>query len=168
MNALEVKPELSACRSILGMLVGTFVVKGSPVPPVFNNILTTLGNAFSATALFLLGLNMVGRVNKEGDSGSRSTLMIVPIVLVLTKIILLPLIARETVSLLKVGTNHTETVFYSDFAFLYGTFPTAPTVFVFANQYKIMPELVATGMVICTVVAAPIMFISGTSKSFLH
>ena len=150
------------------MLVGTFVVKGSPVPAVFNNILTTLGNAFSATALFLLGLNMVGRVNKEGDSGSRSTLMIVPIVLVLTKIILLPLIARETVSLLKVGTNHTETVFYSDFAFLYGTFPTAPTVFVFANQYKIMPELVANGMVICTVVAAPIMFISGTSKSFLH
>ena len=71
-----------------------------------NNILVTLGNAFSATALFLLGLKMVGRV-KEGEatSGSSvwSSLMIVPIVLVLIKIVLLPMIARETVSLLKVN-----------------------------------------------------------------
>ena len=159
--------------SILGMMVGTFVVKGRDVPAVVNNILVTLGNAFSATALFLLGLTMVERVGSGGSrdqntsssgggrSGSSSSVMIIPIVLVLIKIVLLPLIARETVSLLLVGANHTQTVFYSDFAFLYGTFPTAPTVFVFANQYKILPELVASGMVICTVCAAPIMFISG-------
>ena len=54
--------------SILGMMVGTFVVKGRDVPAVVNNILVTLGNAFSATALFLLGLTMVERV---GSGGSR-------------------------------------------------------------------------------------------------
>jgi len=161
--------------SILGMMVGTFVVKGRDVPAVVNNILVTLGNAFSATALFLLGLTMVERVGSGGSrdqntsssgggrsGSSSSSVMIIPIVLVLIKIVLLPLIARETVSLLQVGANHTQTVFYSDFAFLYGTFPTAPTVFVFANQYKILPELVASGMVICTVCAAPIMFISAS------
>ena len=101
-------------------------------------------------------------------SSNSSSVMIIPIVLVLIKIVLLPLIARETVSLLQVGANHTQTVFYSDFAFLYGTFPTAPTVFVFANQYKILPELVASGMVICTVCAAPIMFISGNFRSYVR
>ena len=164
--------------SILGMMVGTFVVKGRDVPAVVNNILVTLGNAFSATALFLLGLTMVERVGSGGSrdqntsssgggrsGSSSSSVMIIPIVLVLIKIVLLPLIARETVSLLQVGANHTQTVFYSDFAFLYGTFPTAPTVFVFANQYKILPELVASGMVICTVCAAPIMFISGLTTN---
>lgn len=32
------------------------------VPDVIDNFLETLGNAFSATALFLLGLKMVGRI----------------------------------------------------------------------------------------------------------
>ena len=59
--------------SILGMMVGTFVVKGRDVPPVVNNILVTLGNAFSATALFLLGLTMVQRVGRDQNTRSSGT-----------------------------------------------------------------------------------------------
>jgi len=155
--------------SVLGMIFGTFVFKGKPVPAVMSQFLGTLGNAFSATALFLLGVHMVGRVHSI-----KGKLMIVPAVLVAVKIVVFPLIARETTSLFNPGggssnSNGTaaaekldddETALLSNFAFLYGTFPVAPTVFVFANQYNIMPEVIASGMVICTVVAAPIMFIS--------
>ena len=52
-----------------GILFGTFVFKGD-VPPAINNFLTTLGRAFSATALFSLGLGMVGKM-KTLTSGSK-------------------------------------------------------------------------------------------------
>ena len=141
--------------SVLGMIFGTFVFNGKQLPPVMANFLETLGNAFPAAALFLLGIHMVGRVQGMGKT------MIIPIVLVVIKLVVLPLVARETTSLFNPGANATETAALSDFAFLYGTFPVAPTVFVFATQYAIMPELMANGLVLCTVIAAPIMFISG-------
>ena len=143
--------------SVLGMIFGTFVFAGQPVPPVISHFLQTLGNAFSATALFLLGIHMVGRIK----AAANGKLMLLPVILVVIKIIVFPLVARETTSLFNPGVNETETAALSNFAFLYGTFPVAPTVFVFATQYAIFPEIIASGMVICTVVAAPIMFISG-------
>ena len=140
-----------------------------------------LGSAFSATALFLLGLKMVGRV-KTVKGNLRylilncfswiiskisliicrrflwaislhlfvqifaGTLWIAPLILIFCKILILPLLARELASVLLTPSNSynsTEVREFSDFAFLYGTFPTAPTVFVYASQYNVMPEIIA-------------------------
>ena len=46
------------------------------------------------------------------------------------------------------------------FGFLYGTFPTAPTVFVIALQYGIETQQMAIGLVLCTFMAAPLMFLT--------
>lgn len=48
----------------------------------------------------------------------------------------------------------------SSFAFLYGTIPTAPALIFFANQYALDFDLVATGLVICTFISVPIIFLS--------
>lgn len=55
---------------------------------------------------------------------------------------MLPLVTREVVSVLHAGRNETETVDLSTYGFLYGTFPAAPTVFVFATQYMVDVDLV--------------------------
>lgn len=56
--------------------------------------------------------------------------------------LVLPLVIRETVSLIRVGTTEDETVDMSTYGFLYGTFPAAPGVFVFATQYGVDVDLV--------------------------
>lgn len=86
---------------------------------------------------------------------------------------------REIVSILHAGSNESETMDLSTYGFLYGTFPSAPTVFVFSTQYGIDVDLVlllisnlcrrymlfsllqiASAMVVCTFVSAPLMFVS--------
>ena len=137
----------------------SFVFKGE-VPPAIKNFLGTLGRAFSATALFSLGLGMVGKM-KTLTNGSK---LIGPFLLIVTKTILMPLVARKVTSVLNVGdSNETieEANQLSDFAFLYGTFPTAPTVYVIAVRYNIAADVMASAMVACTFISAPMMFASG-------
>lgn len=50
---------------------------------------------------------------------------------------------RECVTALNAGTNETETSSLSTYAFLYGTIPTAPAVFVFSNLYQLEMDLVS-------------------------
>jgi hypothetical protein len=54
----------------------------------------------------------------------------------------LPLVIREVVSIIKPGVNETETLDFSTYGFLYGTFPAAPGVFVFATQFNVDIDLV--------------------------
>ncbi|KAJ8953723.1 hypothetical protein NQ314_007333 [Rhamnusium bicolor] len=117
--------------------------------------LLVLGSAFSASALFLLGLRMVGKVHKL-----KGATLVVPGILIMVKLIALPLVTREVISILHSGFNNSETVDLSTYGFLYGTFPSAPTVFVFATQYSIDVDLIASAMVVCTFVSAPLMFVS--------
>lgn len=56
--------------------------------------------------------------------------------------LVLPVIMRETVSLLQAGFNESDTGELSAYGFLYGTFPSAPAVFVFATQYSVDVDLV--------------------------
>ena len=55
---------------------------------------------------------------------------------------MLPLITRELVTTLQAGADANETLDLSNYGFLYGTFPTAPSVFVYATQFSIDSELV--------------------------
>lgn len=57
--------------------------------------------------------------------------------------LVLPVVTREVVSLVNAGATENETVDLSTYGFLYGTFPSAPTVFVFATQYSLDVDLVS-------------------------
>ncbi|XP_050299819.1 integral membrane protein GPR155 [Anthonomus grandis grandis] len=139
--------------TILG-IAGNVIFKHQ-VPVYFAGILNGLGSAFSASSLFLLGLRMVGKIHKLTGAT-----LVVPGILIMVKLIALPLITREVVNVLHSGYNSSETLDLSTYGFFYGTFPTAPGVFVFAGQYMIDIDLIANAMVACTFLSAPLMFIS--------
>ncbi|XP_028179036.1 integral membrane protein GPR155 isoform X1 [Ostrinia furnacalis] len=120
-----------------------------------EGLLEVFGQAFSATALFLLGLRMVGQIHRL-----RGPALVLPCVLIMVKLIVLPMVMRECVSALHAGYNESETSSLSTYAFLYGTIPTAPAVFVFSNLYQLEIDLMASSMVICTFLSAPMMFMS--------
>lgn len=146
--------------TILGV-GGNFAFKQN-VPQVLAGILKVLGSAFSATALFSLGLKMVGKLGnlKRHD-------ITICAILIAIKILILPLIIRETVLLINPGATHNETVELGTYGFLYGTFPTAPGIFVFAMQYNIAADLIATAVSGCTLLAAPFILVSAKMIS-LH
>jgi len=136
-------------------IIGNFAFSGH-LPEFIDGFLNSLGDAFSASALFLLGVNMVcNNVNKN-----QGNTWITPLILIISKSIAMPIIAREVVNLLNVGVNVTDTQEWSNFGFLYGTFPSAPGVFVYASKYDLETDMIASGMVACTFISAPIMFIS--------
>ncbi|RWS28349.1 integral membrane protein GPR155-like protein [Leptotrombidium deliense] len=157
---------LHVCRGVLTNPVVVMTMVGilwniafqRSVPEVIDSFLETLAKAFSATALFLLGLNLVGKI----DIIHRSDVLYMPIMLTTAKLIILPFILRIIVEYSFVRSNDTDRFEASNFAFLYGTFPTAPTPFVFALQYDMDTTAVATGMAISTIAAAPLMYVSAT------
>ncbi|XP_053685109.1 integral membrane protein GPR155 [Sabethes cyaneus] len=139
--------------TVLGVVGGQIFSNGLPV--LLSSILQVLGNSFSATALFLLGLRMVGNASTLQGPG-----FILPGILIIVKLLVLPLVTRQTVNIMNAGANFSETTDLSTFGFLYGTFPAAPGVFVIASQYNQDVDLIATSMVASTFISAPLMFIS--------
>ncbi|XP_068429089.1 lysosomal cholesterol signaling protein [Clinocottus analis] len=126
------------------------------IPPFMAEFVDGLANSFGGAALFYLGLSMVGQLGKL----TRST--VVTLVLLTTaKLLLMPLICREMVDLLNNSNtsalNHSS---LSNYAFLYGVFPTAPSVAIYAVYYNAELEVVTSGMVISTILSAPIMYVS--------
>ncbi|KAH8345752.1 hypothetical protein KR067_003058 [Drosophila pandora] len=148
--------------TLLGVAGGFLFPTG--LPEMVSSTLRTLGQSFSATALFLLGLKIVGGAGAE----KKSTGFLLPGVLILVKILVLPLVIRQTVNIMQSGQNFNETTELSTFGFLYGTFPAAPGAFVIATQYNIEVELVARSMVFCTFISAPLMFISAKMISLTN
>uniref|UniRef100_A0A1B0CM07 Putative intracellular signal transduction n=1 Tax=Lutzomyia longipalpis TaxID=7200 RepID=A0A1B0CM07_LUTLO len=139
--------------TVLGVVGGMAFPNG--VPDLLMGILKVLGNSFSATALFLLGLRMVGKAHKLQGPG-----FLIPGILILVKLLVLPIVIRQTVNIMDAGANFTDTTDLGTFGFLYGTFPAAPGVFVIASQYNTEVDLVASSMVACTFISAPLMIIS--------
>ncbi|KYN09636.1 hypothetical protein ALC57_18156, partial [Trachymyrmex cornetzi] len=125
------------------------------VPRLLATILEVFGNAFSASALFLLGIMMVGKIHKL-----KGTALVIPGILISVKLLVLPLVIRESIILLNAGDNVTETRNLSTYGFLYGTIPTAPALFIFTLRYNIEIDLIASAMVACTFLSAPLMFVS--------
>ncbi|XP_060654780.1 LOW QUALITY PROTEIN: lysosomal cholesterol signaling protein [Drosophila nasuta] len=151
--------------TLLGVAGGFLFPKG--LPEMVASVLRVFGQSFSATALFLLGLKIVG-----GGSGaqrkSMGTGLLLPMVLILVKILVLPLVCRQTVNIIQAGADFNDTTELSTYAFLYGTFPAAPGAFVIATQYNIEVELIARSMVLCTFISAPLMFISAKMISLTN
>uniref|UniRef100_A0A6J0UJA0 Lysosomal cholesterol signaling protein isoform X1 n=1 Tax=Pogona vitticeps TaxID=103695 RepID=A0A6J0UJA0_9SAUR len=125
------------------------------IPEYLENFLDGLASSFSGSALFYLGLTMVGQIKKL----TRGTFVAL-ILLITAKLLLMPLLCREMVELLDKSdslVNHTS---LSNYAFLYGVFPAAPGVAIFATQFNMEVEVITSGMVISTFVSAPIMYVS--------
>ncbi|XP_056289195.1 integral membrane protein GPR155 isoform X2 [Pseudoliparis swirei] len=126
------------------------------IPPFMAEFVDGLANSFGGAALFYLGLSMVGQLGKL----TRSTVVTL-ILLITAKLLLMPLICREMVDLLNNSNtsalNHSS---LSNYAFLYGSFPTAPSVAIYAVYYNAELEVVTSGMVISTFLSAPIMYVS--------
>ncbi|KAM4607587.1 lysosomal cholesterol signaling protein isoform 2-T2 [Polymixia lowei] len=127
------------------------------IPAVLSEFIDGLANSFGGAALFYLGLTMVGQLTKlTRDTG------VALILLITAKLLVMPLVCKDMVDILDMGvnsssSNHTS---LSNFAFLYGVFPTAPSVAIYAAQYNMELEVVTSGMVISTFLSAPIMYVS--------
>ncbi|XP_015279226.1 PREDICTED: integral membrane protein GPR155 [Gekko japonicus] len=125
------------------------------VPEYLENFLDGLGSSFSGSALFYLGLTMVGQIKKL-TKGSFVAL----ILLITAKLLLMPLLCREMVELLDKSNSLVNHTSLANYAFLYGVFPAAPGVAIFATQFNMEVEIITSGMVISTFVSAPIMYVS--------
>ncbi|XP_059219618.1 integral membrane protein GPR155 [Stomoxys calcitrans] len=147
--------------TVLGV-AGSFIFANG-LPEMVASVLRVFGQSFSATALFLLGLKIVGQGNTLKGSE-----FLLPGILILVKILVLPLVCRQTVNIMQAGTDFNDTTELSTFGFLYGTFPAAPGAFVIASQYNIEVELIAKSMVLCTFISAPLMFISAKMISLTN
>ncbi|XP_025907900.1 integral membrane protein GPR155 [Nothoprocta perdicaria] len=130
-------------------------ILGQKIPEYLENFLDGLGSSFSGSALFYLGLTMVGQTKKVTKG------MFVALILLITaKLLMMPFLCREMVELLDKSddvVNHTS---LSNYAFLYGVFPAAPGVAIFATQFNMEVGIITSGMVISTFVSAPIMYVS--------
>ncbi|KPP77640.1 integral membrane protein GPR155-like [Scleropages formosus] len=126
-------------------LVSHFLL-GHKIPVVMQEFVDGLANSFGGAALFYLGLSMVGQLRKF----TKSTVVAL-ILLITAKLLVMPLICRDMVELLDSNSsspqNHTS---LSNYAFLYGVFPTAPSVAIYASQYNMELEvfLVCIGMIL--------------------
>ena len=147
--------------TVLG-IVGNLVFSHQ-IPKLLSSILEVLGNAFSASALFLLGLMMVGKVHTL-----KGAALVIPGILICIKLLVLPLVIRESVILLEAGVNETDTRDLSTYGFLYGTIPTAPALFIFTLRYNLDIDLIASSMVACTFLSAPLMFVSAKLITALY
>ncbi|KAM6421527.1 lysosomal cholesterol signaling protein isoform 3-T3 [Rhynochetos jubatus] len=130
-------------------------VLGQKIPEYLENFLDGLGSSFSGSALFYLGLTMVGQTKKLTKG------MFVALILLITaKLLMMPFLCREMVELLDKSDNIVNHTSLSNYAFLYGVFPAAPGVAIFASQFNMEVGIITSGMVISTFVSAPIMYVS--------
>lgn len=138
--------------TLLGVL-GNFLFNGG-LPSVLFGILQILSSAFSGSVLFLLGFSVAG----TGESKfSKKEGLLIPSVLLITKMLVSPLITRSSVSMLCANAPDVEDL--ADFGFLYGMVPTGPIVMLFAAEYGLRTEMMASTMVLCTGLFGPVVFI---------
>lgn len=128
---------------------------GQKIPAFMENFIDGLSSSFAGSALFFLGLSMVGQIKKLDKSAFVSLLL-----LITAKLLVLPLICREMVELLDRSSSLVNHTSLANYAFIYGVFPAAPGVAIFANHFNMEVELITSGMVISTFVSAPIMYVS--------
>merc|ERR1719410_389509 len=94
--------------------------------------------------------------NNNNNNNNNSPSLILPLVLITMKSLVLPIISREIVYQLDAGKDVNETIDLSNYAFLYGTIPTAPSVSVSAT------------ITASTFMAAPLMFVTAKLLTLMN
>lgn len=125
------------------------------IPAILKNLCGVLSSAFSATALFALGLRMVGKT--QGSGGAK---FVVPGILIGVKCLVMPIVTREVTLHLDPGMNGNASLDLSNLGFLLGTFPSAPGILFYAIQYNVAVDMIATAMVAGTFFSLPISVVS--------
>jgi predicted permease len=130
--------------------------------PLLDATLETLGNAYDALALFTLGMSMAVPDLPPLDGPTTK----VVVCLIAVKLIVNPMVADLLVDMVGGdGTTHKQRAL-SLYAFLYGGLPTAPSLFIFAQQYDISAVMMPRAVIYCTAISAPLMLVAGTT--FVH
>merc|ERR1719410_516275 len=106
--------------------------------------------------------------NNNNNNNNNSPSLILPLVLITMKSLVLPIISREIVYQLDAGKDVNETIDLSNYAFLYGTIPTAPSVFVYATNYNLIPDMIANTITASTFIAAPLMFVTAKLLTLMN
>lgn len=128
------------------------------LPYLLEYIITPVAQSFTSTALFYLGLTMVGKLNRL-----HARLVITVFLLSIMKLIIFPLILRQAVYVFVTPINGSlnNTIDYSNLGFLYGTAPTAPSVIFYVPETNLPLQAIAsTELVVSTLLAGPIILVS--------
>lgn len=138
---------------VLASLVAVVIrlVFWNGVPDAVLKLLVTLGNAYPATVLLSLGMS-IADLERNVLQGVKA---VQAFLLVATKLLVVSVIASSMAWL--ISNNESE----SEYAFLYGTFPTAPAVPVFAQQYGVDEEVIALATVVCLAISVPLIATTG-------
>ncbi|XP_054718675.1 integral membrane protein GPR155-like [Uloborus diversus] len=130
---------------------------GQQILPIFEITLKTFSSSFAATALILVGYTMA-----EESEYSDNQISLTMALLVITKNMILPLLLQKVSAFMLQGSTDEEIQNFSSFGFLYGTIPTAPSVYVFALQYGMSVTIITKTIIGSTIVSAPLMFASAS------
>ena len=128
------------------------------LPYTLDYVLTPVAQSFSATALFYLGLTMVGKLSRL-----HARLVITVFSLSIVKSIVFPLILRQVVFFLvkPINGSMNATFDYSNLGFLYGTAPIAPSALFYVPESNLALQAIAsTSLVVSTLLAGPIILVS--------
>ncbi|KAJ8025307.1 hypothetical protein HOLleu_35481 [Holothuria leucospilota] len=126
------------------------------VPYILDPIIRVLADSYAATALFCLGMSLVGKMQSMSGFACME-----PLLLITAKQFMMPLSAVMSVNLLRPGAASNMTDVYSNYGFLYGTIPTTPSVFLYATKYEVLKNVVATSLFLVTLLSGLEMFVTG-------
>ena len=155
LKALATNPLIIA--SVVALAVN--LVHGPELPRLVTKVSNTIAASFAAPALFVVGVSMYGKFQLILRSPND---LLLSSVLVITKVILLPSLMRTiAIVILPQYVSQTEVPYLTDFAYLYGLLPTAPTACIIATQYGVLKDVVSISMLLSTFISAPLML--GTS-----
>ncbi|XP_037509097.2 integral membrane protein GPR155-like [Rhipicephalus sanguineus] len=131
---------------------------GTELPAPLAAILRLLGDAFAAPILFLLGYH-IENAFREPDVRQH---LFPALILSAVKSFVLPMFLKLSVELVLYWAGEQSGVKdRANFAFLYGTAPTAPIVILYASQRALPTATLATGVGVCTLLSLPVMYASG-------
>lgn len=151
LKALATNPLIFA--SIVALLVN--LTYGPELPRYVTKVSNTIAASFAAPALFVVGLSIYGKFELIFKNPND---LLLSSILVLTKVLLLPNFMRMlAVIILPNYTPVTEISYLTDFSFLYGLLPTAPTACIIAKQYGVLPNVVSISMLLSIFMSAPLM-----------
>ncbi|XP_075534946.1 uncharacterized protein LOC142570447 [Dermacentor variabilis] len=124
-------------------------------PFTMTELWTLLGDAFAAPVLFLLGYH-IEKAFQEPDVREH---LLPAFILSAVKSFALPMFLKVSVELMLYWSEAQAGVKdRANFAFLYGSAPTAPIVILYASQRGLPAGTLATGVGVCTMLSLPVMF----------
>mmetsp|Transcript_21239 Transcript_21239/g.29668 ORF Transcript_21239/g.29668 Transcript_21239/m.29668 type:complete len:196 (-) Transcript_21239:110-697(-) len=136
----------------MSCVIGLFVnvtVGSENIPVFFGGIFRVLANTYAGCALFSLGLSIDPNM-KGGNNLAVS-------ILVATKVLLMPMVMAIIARIMTRNEADTQ------FAFIYGMLPTAPTAYILAVAYGVQEPLLSTACLVVLIASLPLLVIAAAA-----